>query len=150
MNTNRKSDVHVGEHPAGEKTVQVPLQPACSAGTTSGTEIQASLVRRLDINVHSNFMRDFDPQSSQRVARKQERKQKKRGPSQQRLYDHKGRLLGTGEDLCDCLIDDCPGCHFPCPKCRSCKCGHECRRNRKWRYDEIEIEGTDVVIKRKS
>ena len=43
------------------------------------------------------------------------------------IYDNKGVLLHSGLDLCDCLEDSCPGCYFPCPKCKSPKCGHECK-----------------------
>ncbi len=43
------------------------------------------------------------------------------------MYDYTGRLIVDGRDLCDCLEPNCPGCHFPCVKCDSEKCGHECR-----------------------
>ena len=57
------------------------------------------------------------------------------------IYDNKGVLLHSGLDLCDCLEDSCPGCYFPCPKCKSPKCGHECRSGRKWQYDSVELDG---------
>ena len=57
------------------------------------------------------------------------------------VYDSHGRLLGSGLDVCDCLLTDCPGCHFPCPKCSSGKCGYECRRERKYQYESVEIDG---------
>jgi len=63
------------------------------------------------------------------------------------LYDSKGIPLLNGLDVCDCLTPDCPGCHFPCPRCRSSKCGHECRNNRKWIYDTIELDGIAESLK---
>ena len=27
-----------------------------------------------------------------------------------------GVHIKSGQDMCDCLILECPGCHFPCPK----------------------------------
>ena len=50
-------------------------------------------------------------------------------------------LLHNGRDLCDCMEEECPGCHFPCHKCRSSKCGYECRINRKWQYETCEFDG---------
>ncbi|GFQ91836.1 ARF7EP_C domain-containing protein [Trichonephila clavata] len=56
----------------------------------------------------------------------------------------------TEEDACDCLIENCPGCFFPCPKCSSPKCGHECRRNRRWKYGYYEIDGVSGVYENKT
>ncbi|XP_052557276.1 ARL14 effector protein-like [Tympanuchus pallidicinctus] len=60
-------------------------------------------------------------------------------------YDSHGRLLGSNADLCDCLDENCLGCFYPCPKCNSNKCGPECRCNRKWVYDTIELEDGNVI-----
>ena len=57
------------------------------------------------------------------------------------VYDNMGVLLQTGLDLCDCLEDLCPGCHFPCPNCGSSKCGHVCRSGRKWQYSSVMLDG---------
>ena len=62
------------------------------------------------------------------------------------VYDEIGRILADSRDLCDCLQAQCPGCHFPCNKCDSTKCGMECRCSRRWYYSEIEIEGTDQKV----
>ena len=54
------------------------------------------------------------------------------------MYNENGHLVlenGETKDLCDCLEETCPGCHFQCKKCRSPKCGHECRKNRLWTFD---------------
>ncbi|CAB3378222.1 Hypothetical predicted protein [Cloeon dipterum] len=56
------------------------------------------------------------------------------------LYNEDGFMITTGADLCDCGTQECPGCHFPCVKCRSLKCGHECRRNRKWKYETVKCD----------
>lgn len=64
-----------------------------------------------------------------------------------KLYDEAGALLSNGKDYCDCLETDCPGCHFPCKKCGSEKCGTECRCERAWIYDEVKIEGLGITLK---
>lgn len=55
-------------------------------------------------------------------------------------------MIGDGTDFCDCLLVNCPGCHFPCVKCGSQKCSVDCRKNRKWTPDHIELEGTERII----
>ncbi|XP_019625467.1 PREDICTED: ARL14 effector protein-like isoform X1 [Branchiostoma belcheri] len=96
------------------------------------------------------MLQDFDPEKSEREKRKLTRmvqQQKQKAKSSQRdkhkkryVYDEAGVLISDGRDLCDCLEQDCPGCHYPCPKCGSEKCGAECRCNRKWHYEWIESE----------
>ena len=34
-----------------------------------------------------------------------------------------------------------------CPNCGSKKCGHECRVFRRYKYEYVEIEGTNMIIK---
>lgn len=62
-----------------------------------------------------------------------------------RVYDTKGRLLSNGRDMCDCLDVDCMGCFYPCPRCGSRKCGVECRCDRKWLYEQVEVEGGEII-----
>ncbi|XP_049879400.1 ARL14 effector protein [Pectinophora gossypiella] len=93
-----------------------------------------------------HFLDNFDPETSARERRKLNRKSYFSRKTKS-IYDERGLITATGKDLCDCLEEACPGCHFPCPKCSSPKCGHECRTNRKWMYDRIEIEGNDFVVK---
>ncbi len=57
------------------------------------------------------------------------------------LYDQNGFLVETGQDICDCLRNNCPGCHFECKQCKSLKCGNKCRIYRNWYFEKIEIEG---------
>lgn len=70
-------------------------------------------------------------------------------PVKRYVYDERGRFATTGDDVCDCLDDACPGCHFPCPTCKNTKCGSQCRVNRRWTYELIEHDGKDVVITNK-
>ena len=66
------------------------------------------------------------------------RARKTRQPQPQKMYNENGHLVlenGETRDLCDCIEKTCEGCHFPCKKCRSPKCGHECRKNRIWTFD---------------
>jgi len=84
------------------------------------------------------FMQDFDPTTS---SRQQKRKK--------RYHPIDGRLIQYADDFddCDCLKRDCPGCHYPCRTCGDRRCGHECRVNRKWIYDSVEIEGRNQELK---
>jgi len=54
------------------------------------------------------------------------------------LYNMKGILIETNQDLCDCNDEECPGCFNPCEECSSNKCGHMCRVHRTWRYGKVE------------
>ncbi|KAF0042877.1 hypothetical protein F2P81_004214 [Scophthalmus maximus] len=62
-----------------------------------------------------------------------------------RVYDGKGRLLSNNTDMCDCLDVDCMGCFYPCTECGSRKCGVECRCDRKWLYEQVEVEGGEII-----
>ncbi|KAH9366464.1 hypothetical protein HPB48_022233 [Haemaphysalis longicornis] len=62
------------------------------------------------------------------------------------LYTDRGIHIASNKDACDCLQVDCPGCHFPCAKCGSAKCGVGCRRNRNWVYEQLEIDGVPNTV----
>lgn len=66
-------------------------------------------------------------------------------PAKSKVYDSQGLLIFSGMDLCDCLDEDCLGCFYACPTCGSTKCGAECRCDRKWLYEQIEIEGGEII-----
>ena len=95
----------------------------------------------------------FTPESIGRVRRKKKKVQYYTDTSartkmgQVEYHAGDGSLLGTGTGkiICDCLQEECVGCQFPCPKCRSPKCGAECRNNRKWYYETVEVEGTGLI-----
>uniref|UniRef100_A0A1B6G6T2 ARF7 effector protein C-terminal domain-containing protein n=1 Tax=Cuerna arida TaxID=1464854 RepID=A0A1B6G6T2_9HEMI len=91
------------------------------------------------------FMENFDPEKSKREQRKLSRKISN-VTKRSTVYDDKGLHLKTGRDLCDCLNANCEGCFFSCPKCRSFKCGQECRQNRRWMYESYHVQGTDKVV----
>lgn len=99
----------------------------------------------------SKFLSDFDPEKSTRERRKLTRKCYNHVPASRaaNIYDEKGRYRCDGSNDCDCLDPQCAGCHFPCPSCKSPKCGPSCRVNRKWTYDCIEHDGKDLVYKNK-
>ncbi|XP_029649710.1 uncharacterized protein LOC115223330 [Octopus sinensis] len=113
----------------------------------------ASVSKQLKMLSFANpgkFMEDFDPERSAREMRKMNRRIYRENVKKNQMYDEAGRLLDNSKDVCDCLDEDCPGCHFPCRKCGSEKCGTECRCNRKWVYELVEIEGTNLVISNSS
>lgn len=77
-------------------------------------------------NTAKKFLDKFDPDQSEREKRKLNRRINP-GNKKAALYDERGISINTRRDYCDCLQLGCAGCHFPCPKCQSPKCGHECR-----------------------
>lgn len=100
-----------------------------------------SLRRRTSKPDFKNFLENFDPGNSEREIRKRKKKLAHRARGRGAIYDSQGLLIATKKDLCDCMEEPCPGCHFPCVKCQSNKCGHECRQNRKWMFDSAELDG---------
>ncbi|CCD61520.1 ARF7 effector protein C-terminal domain-containing protein [Caenorhabditis elegans] len=59
-------------------------------------------------------------------------------------HDKTGKLSVTAKgqtlffDLCDCLVVECDGCHWPCKQCKSRKCLIGCRQNRKEMVIRVE------------
>lgn len=85
---------------------------------------------------------DFNPDKSVRERKKiskvvQSTQRKKNSA----MYSPAGIFLATGQDLCDCLEEECPGCFFQCPKCNGPKCGGTCRRRRNWCYEHVTVDG---------
>jgi len=105
-------------------------------------------LRKLSMDRSGKFFENWNPEHSNRETRKLTRKLYAEG-GRKVMHDDNGILIKANADFCDCLEEDCPGCHFPCPKCSSQKCGHECRNNRKWTYDYVEIDGSDHFFKNK-
>lgn len=90
-----------------------------------------------DLEIDMRFNDDFEERKSRREAAKS-------------IFDRNGFYRTTGKDECDCLIQKCDGCHFPCPKCESSKCGDTCRRNRNDVFLRIEKDGNLGVIHNKN
>lgn len=82
------------------------------------------------------FMENFDPENSSRNLQKRKK----------RYHHNDGRLVQYADDfeVCDCLRPQCPGCHLPCRSCGDRRCGKDCRVNRKWIYDGVEVEGRSL------
>ncbi|XP_033750303.1 ARL14 effector protein-like [Pecten maximus] len=115
-------------------------------GSDDGNTVTKQL-RMLTFANPGKFMDNFDPERSAREMRKMNRRIYRENIRKNQLYDETGVLLDNSLDLCDCLDMECEGCHFPCPKCGSEKCGTECRCCRKWFYEHVEVEGTNLTLK---
>uniref|UniRef100_A0A1B6KYJ8 ARF7 effector protein C-terminal domain-containing protein n=1 Tax=Graphocephala atropunctata TaxID=36148 RepID=A0A1B6KYJ8_9HEMI len=104
-----------------------------------------SIIKELRPDDEMKFMENFDPEKSKREQRKLNRKISN-VTKRSTVYDDKGIHIKTGLDICDCMNDRCEGCFFACAKCRSFKCGQECRQNRRWMYESYHVQGTDEVV----
>ncbi|KAK4885590.1 hypothetical protein RN001_001861 [Aquatica leii] len=137
------SEKRIAKKSTGIPEIRMPI-------VTPVTRRQVALANSNKSLEQDKFLENFDPECSARERRKLTRKvnavsQARRVPGA--LYDENGVHIVTGMDLCDCLQTQCSGCHFPCPKCKSQKCGPECRCNRKYVYDQIEYHGCDLIVK---
>ncbi|KAL3210958.1 hypothetical protein MRX96_036789 [Rhipicephalus microplus] len=100
----------------------------------------------------SDVLSSMDIQSHRREKRRVTKKVKSFDAASYRTrphrhYNARGIHIASNKDACDCLQPNCPGCHFPCPKCNSQKCGDECRSNRNYVYEQIEVDGyTNAVF----
>ncbi|KAG5444350.1 ARL14 effector protein-like [Clonorchis sinensis] len=86
----------------------------------------------------SNLTRNFRKQ----LASRHHRKDRNSSPP---LYDSRGRKLGSLVDTCDCLREDCPGCHLPCRRCHSTFCGPVCRIYRTFTFQELHTSSDPEV-----
>ncbi|VUZ49225.1 unnamed protein product [Hymenolepis diminuta] len=108
------------------------LQPASANGSVNGPEIVDSTsinwtqeegymarghVKQMEMHVQLCRTNSFDPP----------------------LYDSRGLILATMEDLCDCMRPACPGCFLPCRRCHKTKCGPLCRILRNFQYEQAEV-----------
>lgn len=65
------------------------------------------------------------------------------------FHDKKGKLVIPGEEsitLCDCLVPECHGCHWPCASCGSRLCGPICQQNRKKFVACVKVLGSTPEI----
>merc|ERR1712062_839420 len=97
-------------------------------------------IGRLQIN-HSKTDTAMDT-NEPRLSTEKKKKMKKTT-----LYNENGIIVAINKDLCDCMTESCPGCHFECSKCESTKCGHICRSNRNWMFRSIAVDGLRENVK---
>ena len=69
------------------------------------------------------FMEVFDPDQSQLEMCKVQRCLCRDWHRFAPVFNDESVGLSNGADVCDCLVTDCPGYHFPCPRCSLPKCG---------------------------
>ncbi|CAL1538091.1 unnamed protein product [Lymnaea stagnalis] len=140
---SNESTGNEGNYPK-DKTNKTSQEPVANEQILAD-DIARPELKKLSLDMNGTFMVDFDPEKSKREMRKMNRRIYSKESRKTNFYDDKGLLLEAQMDLCDCLHRDCPGCHFPCPRCNSSKCGTDCRCNRKYTIDLIEVEGTDMI-----
>ena len=137
-----------------EKSSSVQGRPARQSSPDRASEMDEKKMKHVDQQLKRFAFQNLGPQNANfnpeiRQQEKKEQMSKKNqffSPKREaKKYDRKGRLLVNQADLCDCLNEECPGCFYPCPKCKSTKCGPTCRCNRRWVYTTILDESGDVI-----
>lgn len=139
-----------------EKSSSVRERPARQSFPEKPSEKELKQKKRLDRQLKRLSFQNpgpqvanFNPEVRQQIKKGQMAKKNELVPEKREVnkYDEKGRLTFNKADLCDCLDEDCLGCFYPCPKCKSTKCGPICRCNRRWAYDTIVNENGEVISK---
>ncbi|WKY06929.1 hypothetical protein Q1695_006814 [Nippostrongylus brasiliensis] len=87
--------------------------------------------------------------TSRRSRRKLNEDKESMQEKRQIFHDKKGKLIVPGEEsitLCDCLIPECHGCHWPCASCGGRLCGPICQQNRKKFVSSVTVMGVTPEI----
>lgn len=139
-----------------EKSSSVRERPARQSSPEKPSEKELKQMKCLDPQLKRLSFQNpwpqvanFNPEVRQQIKKGQMAKKNELVPEKREVnkYDEKGRLTFNKADLCDCLDEGCLGCFYPCPKCKSTKCGPICRCNRRWAYDTIVNENGEVISK---
>lgn len=112
-------------------------------------QIQRALGKLQFINPGGLMM--TQPTSNRRSRRKIIEDKEQVHEKRQVFHDKKGKLVVPGEEsitLCDCLIPECHGCHWPCVNCGGRLCGPICQQNRKKFVSSVKVLGVtpELVI----
>lgn len=124
--------------PAPGSVVQNQTQAVNQKGYKSSLDVLRS---------SSKYLENFNPENSRREKNKRRQFSTQKSTTKKgymSIYDDKGRIRETGEDICDCFEHNCDGCFFPCFSCASLKCAIRCRVNRRFIYEKIEFDGKET------
>lgn len=134
-NNNNEVNIRIGAQNS------INRESVCGVRSSEYKDVPRNIQNNLTID--AKFMDNFDPKQSSRTMKKRSMDNKF---FSENVYDSSGRYRHSGVDACDCLEDDCVGCHFPCKHCSSTKCGPSCRVNRRYCYEFINCDEKKKTI----